>query len=252
MRANNFLKGRPVSLHVLDYGLFKVHANGRQIGICGYLIQTDAGESVLVDTGFPQKYAEDKATATTEDKLYEFGELLVCEPVNMPAPQLALAGLKPDQINLHILTHTHIDHVGGIADFPDIPMLVSGAERRLPRPLYWGNVQPIEWPDLDYLVIEEDIQLGPGFRILIVPGHAPGQLSLLLELPETGTVLLTSDAISRPAEIDEKFVGSWDEAQAITSANRLMALAKQADAFVIYGHSPDQWPGLRKSPDAYF
>jgi N-acyl homoserine lactone hydrolase len=252
MQAKGYLKGRPVSLHVLDYGLFKVHANGRVIGICGFLIRTDAGESVLVDTGFPQKYAEDKAAATEEDRLYEFGEVLECGLVNMPAPQLALAGITPDQIDLHILTHTHIDHVGGLGNFPQAPILVSGEERRLPRPLYWGKVQPLEWPDQDYLVIEDDVQIGPGFRVLTSPGHAPGQLALMLDLPETGSVLLTSDAISRAAEIEEKFAGSWDEAKAIASAERLMSLAKDTKALVIYGHSPEQWPTLRKSPEAYY
>jgi N-acyl homoserine lactone hydrolase len=251
MQARGYLKGRPISLHVLDYGLFKVHANGRVIGICGFLIQTDASESILVDTGFPQKYAEDKAAATAQDRLYEFGEVLECEMVNMPAAQLALAGIKPDQIDLHILSHTHIDHVGGLGDFPQAPILVSGAERRLPRPLYWGDVQPLEWPDQEYLEIEDDVEVGPGFRVLTSPGHAPGQLALMLELPETGMVLLTSDAISRPAEIDEKFAGSWNEAKAIASADRLMNLAKETGAFVIYGHSPEQWSKLKKSPEAY-
>ncbi|MDG1008880.1 MAG: N-acyl homoserine lactonase family protein [Amylibacter sp.] len=251
MLAKNFLKGRPVSLHVLDYGLFRVHANDRVIGICGFLIQTDAGESVLVDTGLPKKYAEDKAAATKADRLYEFGEVLECEMANMPMHQLQLAGVGPDQINLHILTHTHIDHVGGLHDFPKVPILVSGEERRLPKPLYWGKIQPLEWPDEEYLVIEGDIEIGPKFRVLTVPGHAPGQLSLMLELPKTGPILLTSDAISRPAEIDEKFIGSWDEPMAISSAERLMQLANETGAFVIYGHSPEQWPTLKKSPEAY-
>ncbi len=251
MRARNFLKGRPISLHVLDYGSFRVHANDRIIGICGFLIQTDADESVLVDTGFPRKYAEDKAAATKADRLYEFGEVLECEMTNMPAHQLNLAGVRPDQIDLHILTHTHIDHVGGLYDFPQAPILVSGEERRLTKPLYWGKIQPLEWPDQDYLVIEDDVDVGPNFRVLTVPGHAPGQLAMMLELPKTGPVLLTSDAISRPAEIDEKFVGSWDEPLAIASAERLMQLADKTDAFVIYGHSPEQWLTLKKSPEAY-
>ncbi|MGI9367402.1 MAG: MBL fold metallo-hydrolase, partial [Ruegeria sp.] len=155
-------------------------------------------------------------------------------------------------INLHILTHTHIDHIGGLADFPHAPILVSAAERRLPKPLYWRGIQPVEWPDQTYLVIDGDVDIGPGIRILSVPGHSPGQLALLLELPKTGSVILTSDAISRPAEIDEKFAGSWNETLAIESADRLMALAKEQDAFVIYGHSPEQWPTLRKAPKAYY
>ncbi|MEY3684375.1 MAG: hypothetical protein RLZZ394_206, partial [Actinomycetota bacterium] len=54
----HLLKGRPISLSVLDFGLFQVHANGRIIGIPGALIETDAGERVLIDSGFPQKYAD--------------------------------------------------------------------------------------------------------------------------------------------------------------------------------------------------
>ena len=251
MQAQDFLKGRPVSLHVLDYGLFKVHANGRVIGICGFMIETDAGERVLIDTGFPKKYADDTAAATQQDRLYEFGEVLMCDAANLPAAQLARAEVTPDQIDLHIVTHTHIDHIGGLADFPRAPIVIADAERRLPKPLYWGDVQPMDWPDRTYLGIDGDTDLGPGLRVLMSPGHAPGQLAISLELPQTGAVLLTSDAISRPAEIDEKFAGSWDEAQAIASAARLMALAEQTGAFVIYGHCPTQWPTLKKVPSAY-
>ena len=64
MGLTGFIKGRPAQLHVLDYGLFKVHANGRVIGICGFLIVTDQGERILVDTGFPRKYAEDVKAAS--------------------------------------------------------------------------------------------------------------------------------------------------------------------------------------------
>ena len=39
------LKGKPIRLAVLDYGLFKVHAGPRTIGICGFAVQTDAGAS---------------------------------------------------------------------------------------------------------------------------------------------------------------------------------------------------------------
>jgi N-acyl homoserine lactone hydrolase len=87
--------------------------------------------------------------------------------------------------------------------------------------------------------------------VLLTPGHAPGQLSLLVELPRTGTVILTGDAISRPAEIDEGFDTAPDPATALRSARRLMRLASERDAFVIYGHGPEQWPTLRKAPAFY-
>ena len=251
MAISPLLTGHPVSLAVLDYGLFKVHSNGRIIGICGYLIGTSADEYVLIDSGFPRKYAHDFAAASTEDRLYEFGEVLVCGPDNLPEAQLARCGVESDAIDLVIQTHTHIDHIGGIADFTQAPMLIAAAERALPRPLYWGGVQPLEWPDRQYVILDEDCDIGPGFRVMLAPGHAPGQLAMMLKLPHTGAVLLTSDAISRPAEIDEKFAGSMDEAAACDSAARLMQRAAAEDAFIIYGHDPQQWDGLRKAPLIY-
>jgi len=248
---DHLLQGRPVSLAVLDFGLFRVHSNGRVIGICGYLIRTERDELVLVDGGFPRKYTEDHARASVEDRLYEFGEVLSCGPDNTVAGQLARCGCTLDDITLLIQTHTHIDHVGALDDARHAPMLIAAAERALPKPLYWGGVQPLNWPDRNYVCIDDDAEIGPSFRIMLVPGHAPGQLAMMLQLPQTRAVLLTSDAISRPAEIEEKFAGSMDEAAAIASADRLMEAAAAEDAFIIYGHDPAQWDRLCKAPDLY-
>ena len=107
----------------------------------------------------------------------------------------------------------------------------------------------MDWPDRDYLRVTEDFDLAPGFQVLLCPGHAPGQLAFMVKLADTGWVLLTSDAISRPAEIDEGFVGSWDVALAIHHGARLIRLAAERHALVIFGHSPQQWPDLRKAPE---
>ena len=60
----DLLEGRPARLFVLDFGFFRVHAGPRDIGIVGFLIETDRGERLLVDSGFPAKYADDPAAAT--------------------------------------------------------------------------------------------------------------------------------------------------------------------------------------------
>ena len=249
MKGQVSLKGKPKRLAVLDYGLFEVHAGPRTIGICGFVIQTDADECVLIDTGFPEKYSVDAEAATIEDDLGSFGRVLSVTPDNSVSAQLARLGLAKSDITLMIQSHTHIDHVGDMAGFPGVPILIAAAERALPRPLYWSGKQMMDWPDADYALVSEDCTLGPGFDVLLCPGHAPGQLAFMVELPKTGAVLLTSDAISRASEIDEKFAGSWDDPLAIHHGARLMELAAARDAFVIYGHSPEQWPDLKKAPD---
>lgn len=248
MKNQISLRGKPKRLAVLDYGLFEVHAGPRIIGICGYVIETDAHEVVLIDTGFPEKYAHDARAATAQDDLGGFGRVLSVTQDNLPGAQLAKLGLKKSDVTLMIQSHTHIDHVGDMAGYPQAPILMSAAERALPRPLYWSGKQAMEWPDRVYHLIEHDVILGPDFEVLHCPGHAPGQLAFLIRLPRTGWILLTSDAISRASEIDEEFAGSWDVAQAIFHGARLMDLAKERSALVIFGHSPEQWPTLKKAP----
>jgi N-acyl homoserine lactone hydrolase len=248
MKPQNLLKGKPLRLAVLDYGLFEVHAGPRQIGICGYVIQTDAQETVLIDTGFPAKYAADSAAATAEDGLGSFGRVLSLSTENLPEAQLARLGLAKSDVTLMIQSHTHIDHIGDMGGFPGVPILISAAERALPRPLYWSGGQNMDWPEAEYLLVSQDLPLGPGFDLFHCPGHAPGQLAFGLQLPQTGPVLLTSDAISRPAEIAEGFAGSWDVALAAHHGARLMQWAEDHKAMVLYGHCPAQWLTLPKAP----
>ena len=247
-----FSNARVARLYILDYGLFRVHSNGRVIGITGSLIETNDGRYILVDTGFPPKYLEDRDGSAREDRLDEFGTILELGPGNLPAGQIARIGLEPADIDLQILTHSHIDHVGGIEDFTHVPMVISAAERALDRPLYWHGRHPVAWPGAqDFIEVCGDVEIVPGLTLLETPGHTPGQLSLVVELPETGTVILTSDTISRPDELEGRFEDYWRPELAEQSARRLMAIAEARDAFVIYGHCPAQWPTLKKIPDYY-
>ena len=138
MRNQITLKGKPKRLAILDYGLFEVHEGPRIIGICGAVIETDVGEVVLVDTGFPPKYAVDAEAATNEDDLGSFGRVLSVTSENLPEAQLALLGLRKQDVTLMIQSHTHIDHIGDMAGYPQAPILMSANERALPRPLYWS------------------------------------------------------------------------------------------------------------------
>ena len=238
-------------LYILDFGLFQVHQKGRIIGIPGYLIQTTDGKNILVDTGFHPKYAADAEAATLEDKLETFGQILTLTEENLPRAQLAKIGLQLTDIDLLIMTHTDIDHVGGLEDFSGVPIVIHKDERAYDRPRYWGDQQPIAWPETDYQLIDQDGELLPGLKLITSSGHAPGHLSLLLELPETGPVLLMGDAIGRPEEIELGFAGSWDEQMACESGAKLMQIGEETNAFIIYGHDPEQWPTLKKAPDFY-
>jgi N-acyl homoserine lactone hydrolase len=232
-------------LYVLDFGLFYVNA-GRTIGIQGFLLQTQDEQNILVDSGFPPKYAEDVERASLEDNLHSFGRLVDFSSRQLPAAQLGLLGLTLEDIDLFILSHGDIDHIGALPEFAGRTIVVGAAELAMPRPRYFDS-QPLKWPQADYHQIDRDTRLMAGLEVLHTPGHSPGHLSLLLELPQTGKILLTCDAISRPAELSENLL----EGQTLEQAQRLMNLAAQTGAFVIYGHDPEQWKMLKKAPKFY-
>ncbi|MGR3541370.1 MAG: MBL fold metallo-hydrolase [Hasllibacter sp.] len=243
------LAGRPARMALLDYGLFRVAAAPpRDVGLPGFAIETDRGERLLVDLGLPARYAADPA-AGGRDGLDAFGRCLDVGPANLPAAQLALCGLAPGDVDAVLLTHTHIDHAGDLRleGLRDVPWIIGAAERAMDRPLPLYGPVP-DWPDRDWRTVAREVELAPGLTAIPAPGHAPGQLALLVRLPE-GAVMLVSDAASRPEEVADGFDGYGEtRAQAAASAAMLLARARAEGATVIWGHGPDQWARLPKAP----
>ncbi|WP_309667681.1 N-acyl homoserine lactonase family protein [Tabrizicola sp.] len=249
MTAGPFFRGhRVVRLYVLDLGLFEVRGGERVIGIPGFLVQTDRGANLLIDTGFPPSYATDSGIAA-RDGLPGFGRLIDFSARQTAVGQLALLGLRPEDIDLVVLSHGHIDHVGSLPLFR-CPVLMTRTERADPRPSYFGKARPMVWPETVYHLIDDDTDLCAGLTLIPTPGHTPGHLSVRVALPETGPVILAIDAINRASEPAEGFADAADPVAAQASAARLFGLAADG-GLLIFGHDPAQWPGLRKAP-AFF
>jgi N-acyl homoserine lactone hydrolase len=112
------------------------------------------------------------------------------KPITLAA-QLEEIHVKPTDIKLMAVSHSHPDHAGNIEMFPNTLMLVQRVEYEWAGSrqdtVAFNKKHPVKLIDGDYDIF------GDGSLVLLsTPGHTPGHQSLLVRLPKTGTVILTS------------------------------------------------------------
>lgn len=234
-----------MKLYLMQLAQLPPHDGFPGAPVPGYLVQTDEGQNVLIDTGVPRDRGADSPFRVDE------GEDVIS--------QLGRLGLAPEDVDYLVCTHYDIDHAGNHAAFPAAELVVQRAHHEAARG-GMPRLQPLraQWdqPDERFRFVDGDAELLPGLELIDTSGHVPGHQSVLVRLPETGPVLLTIDAIQNQhlADPDTRAMTPFDhdEAGVRASTRKLMDLARrEGAALVVFGHDPEQWHGLRKLPDFY-
>ncbi|HUB73035.1 MAG TPA: N-acyl homoserine lactonase family protein [Solirubrobacteraceae bacterium] len=235
---------------------------GIEVPVPFYLIRHLRG-NVLVDGGNP--------LAVARDAHAHWGALADVFTVHMSeeqhcGAQLSRLGIAPEAIGWIVQTHLHIDHAGALGHFPAARVLVHAAElesaRTIEHALAHGYVRAdYEQPELDWQPFEGDLDLfGDGAVMLLqTPGHSAGHVSLLLELEQTGSVLLTADAVDNRAQWEgsqsPRALHSADEAarsrERLRGIARELASSPQGEPLLVFGHDPENWSRLEHAPEHY-
>ena len=213
-----------------------------QIPIVCYLVQTDDGKNILIDSGLPEVMPE-------EEKDFANGQDVI--------QQLASIGLKPDDIDTVISTHYDIDHAGRHAAFTKAQYVVQRVHHldAATNPRFAALRSQWDQPMERIRLVDGDTQLLPGLELIETSGHVPGHQSVLVRLPKTGTVLLTIDAVQFGAGFtrDEPPEGTNPNGEVgRASTIKLLDLVEREHiGLVIFGHDTEQWKGLKKLPEFY-
>jgi len=199
------------------------------------------------------------------------------DPQENPVAQLALCGVKPDDIDYVVISHLMSEHAGWLPEFAGkkAKIIVQKKEwdyaSRIATPIRSGK-PPIEqfhsWmyrrkhfelPDLNYKFIEGDYEVVKGVKALFSPGHTPGYQTLQVNLPKTGTVILAA-CEHRGNYFDVPINGNgpgiphaftWFAGGELESFDRIRGILEKERGELFCGHDNDQWLTLKHAPEYY-
>ncbi len=210
-----------------------------------YLIRS-AGRTILVDTGLGPKPAE------TPD--VPWGQLL---------HDFQARGVRPDDVDMVVMTHLHRDHVGWNVQTRDGKYVPT-----FPRARYWmsakdweachqPDVQPARFPNAPTCVwplaelglvelMQGEHSLTRELTAVPTPGHTPGHMSLLIT-SNGERALVLGDAAHSPVQVHEPdWVSRADMDPDLTRQTRraLLDRLEREALLVAAGHFPA--PGFGK------
>lgn len=168
--------------------------------------------------------------------------------------QLEKLGYKIDDVKLVITSHSHLDHIGNIEMFPKAIHVIQKKELYQawwPEKFQRGGAHVMadydDARDFTYLELNGDYDLfGDGSVIVLsTPGHTMGHQSVKVKLPETGTVILSQDAIWMEENLEGYPAGlNYSILDYTNSVNRLKMMADIENAKLWLGHSMKQYDAL--------
>lgn len=222
-------------------------AGGWRLHFHSFLIRTTA-VAVLVDTGIGPAGTAASGWLGTAGRLPDL---------------LSAVGLETSDIGLVVLTHLHLDHVGWNVRPDGTPLFASAryvvqhdelAAANEAQPSYQQQLAPLLAAG-QVQVVDGEVEVLPGVRLLPTPGHTVGHQSVLVE-----NVLLAGDAFVHPAQLLDPTIGyayETDPEQAVATRTRLLTRAAHErlllapchlDAAVRVAESAGEWL-VRPAPE---
>ena len=168
--------------------------------------------------------------------------------------QLEKLGYTTDDVKILITSHSHLDHIGNIEMFPNAIHVIQKKELYQawwPEKFQRGGAHVMadydDARDFNYMELTGDYDLFGDGTVMIysTPGHTMGHQSVKVKLPETGTVILSQDAIWMKENLEGYPAGlNYSVLDYTNSLNKLKMMRDVEDAQLWFGHSIEQYESM--------
>jgi glyoxylase-like metal-dependent hydrolase (beta-lactamase superfamily II) len=253
----------------VDKSLLQTGAGPGKIKIpVGFFLIHHPKGNVLFDTGNNDRIITDPSYWGPFIKALDPGRT----PDVSTVLQLEKAGYKTTDINYVIVGHMHLDHAGNMLKFPNATLVYQRDEivnALWPKPGYAapyipGDILPMrsgigENMPSTHKVIElnGDLDLFGDGSVYVKRqvAHTPGSQMLVVRLPKTGTVILTSDDCYSMENLTKNLLPTvslaYDPAGMIAGYEWIKQRMDAEHADVIFAHDPEVYKAHKHAPEYY-
>lgn len=248
MKALNRMWALDAPTMTLDGSMLMVgHSGDVTVPVTSFLVEHDKGLLLFDSQLDPACYDRDPAEV--------FGPVaammrLEIKPEQRIDRQVEALGYRATDVTHVVLSHLHMDHAGCARLFPDAQFYCGLGEM---RHAYWPEPASAGYFRLDDLLplrnfrwmeIDDDFDLfaDGSLTLLHTPGHTPGELSMLVRLPDRN-VLVTGDTAHLAAGLDLllPMPFNFDTQQSVRSMRKLQRVARENDAYIWISHELDHY-----------
>lgn len=242
------------------------HPGSSYPSLCPFYLVDHPEATVLVDTGVSHELVENPAGygAYGAPHVDEFAaDDIHVEGFEPASEQIQEAGYAPEDVDVVVMTHLHLDHAGDIGSFPDAEFVVQQDELEyawwpadpIQRKLYVeGDFGVLRSPEFDVTAVEGHYDLfGDGVvECIPTPGHTAGHQSVRVELADAGTVVLGGDIAftDEAVERDLQPPFAWNTEEALASTRQIQDLVRREDADCYLAHDRDHHEELPDPPES--
>lgn len=167
-------------------------------------------------------------------------------------------GIRPSDVDYFAFSHVHNDHTGNANYFKSATLIMQEKEYDTAfntdnKPFNYDDYKELE--DSKVMKLNGDYDLfGDGtIQFISTPGHTAGHQSLLLELEETGSILISGDIAYYQENYQNKGIPTFntDKEESSASIEKVRQLVKKKNAQLWIQHDAANFETLKLSPNYY-